>query len=286
MSIGRQTTIKRPCEFKRGLALHSGVEVALRCLPAPAGYGVRFVRIDLPGEPEIPAHLDYLDAANLDRQTSLVNNGARVGTVEHLLASCLGLGIDNLRVELDGPELPLYDGSALLLATQLNGAGIRELNEPREAIRISEPFVYQDNSAQITALPCNDLELTFFAHFAHPAIGTQTFNLFIEPKAFLSELAPARTFCTAEDVEVLRAQGLIRGGTPDCAIVFDKHGPQNTKLRFKNEAARHKTLDLLGDLFLLGRPLRGLIMASRSGHRIHADFLREFLKETRTDEQL
>ncbi len=280
-----QNTIDQPFTAPPGIGLHSGATVNLRCLPAPADYGVRFIRTDLPGQPEIPARLEYLDETSLTRQTSLRAGEARVGTVEHLLATCSGLNIDNLRVEIDGPELPLFDGSALPLAQGLSAAGIVPLNAPCYALSVERPFVYEEGDAQISVLPADRLELMYFAHFQHAAIGNQVADYIVGPHCFEELLAPARTFCTLEEVEALRAAGLIRGGNPDCAIVFGPQGPMNTQLRFANEAARHKLLDLLGDLFLFGRPIAGLITASRTGHRLHAAFLRAFLKEVETYEQ-
>jgi len=274
-----QGTIRQAHEFPPGVGLHTGETISLRCLPAPENHGIVFRRTDLPGRPEVPAILDSLDESALQRQTSLVCGEARVGTVEHLLACCTGFGIDNLVVEIDGPELPMYDGSARVIAKGLAQAGIERQSAARKPVNLKAPFVYREDLAAITVLPADSLRATYFAQFDHPSIGAQAADWHSDAKHFMAEVAPARTFCMLEDVERLRSAGLIRGGSLDCAVVFGPDGPVDSELRFPNEPARHKLLDLLGDLCLLGRPLNGIIMASRTGHRVHAAFLRELRKE-------
>lgn len=274
-----QTTISRPCEFEPAVALFSGALARMRCLPAPADHGIRFRRVDLPGAPEVPAHVAFLDTGHMARQTSLARGAARVGTTEHLLAACLGLGIDNLLVELDAAELPIFDGSALKIAQGLAAIGIERLEAPRRWLAVDRPRVFETGLVQITAMPCPDLHATFFAEFGHPAIGEQAASFAITPNVFLREIAPARTFATREEAQQLEREGRVQGGSIDCAVVFDDDGPMGATLRFANEPARHKLLDLLGDLCLAGRPLKGLITALRSGHRTHAAFVQELLKD-------
>jgi len=280
MRSERQCTLARTCEFEPGVGLHSGLTVRMRCRPAPEGYGIRFCRADLPGAPEIPAVLDQVIAEELTRRTALaVRPGVEVNTVEHVLAACCGLGLDNLRVEVDGAEIPFFDGSAALVAEALLNAGIQEQEAPRQFFSIERPFVFREDMVEIVALPSEEFRLTFFVDYAHPAIGAQSASLAIAREAFRREIAPARTFCLEQEVEPLRAAGLIRGGSADCAIVFGHAGPLNTDLLCPNEPARHKLLDLLGDVYLLGRRLRGHILASRSGHRSNIAFLRQLRKE-------
>lgn len=286
MPTNVQTTIRKAIDFGEGVGLHSGQIIRMRCLPARDDSGIVFRRVDLPGQPQVQAHIDYLDQAALVRQTSLVDGSARVGTVEHILACCLGLGIDNLIIELNGPEVPMHDGSAVFVAKGLFDSGIAELSMPRHTVHIPHPILFELDAAEVTALPADTFQAAFFAEFEHPAIGHQNATFAITPETFLAELAPARTFCTLEDVESLRQAGLIRGGSIDSAVVFGPDGPVETTLRFANEPARHKLLDLLGDLCLLSPSLEGIIMASRSGHRVHAAFVRQLQKELVTHEQL
>lgn len=274
-----QQTLAAPCEFPPGIGLHSGAPVRMRCLPAAEGSGVRFRRVDLPGAPELPAAHDNVDEENLNRRTVLTNGrDTRVDTVEHLLAACQGLGIDNLLVELDGPEPPFYDGSAAPLADVLAAAGTRVLSAPREPFPIPRPFAFTEAAGEIVALPGQGLRATYFADFPTP-IGQMCATFEITPETFLREIAPARTFCFEHEIPAMREAGLIRGGSDDCAVIYGAQGPINAVPRFEDEPARHKLLDLLGDLALFGRPLRGHIMAWRTGHRTHAAFLKALRKE-------
>ncbi|MCX7014025.1 MAG: UDP-3-O-acyl-N-acetylglucosamine deacetylase [Candidatus Sumerlaeota bacterium] len=279
MASDLQHTLAQPCEFDPGVGLHTGRTMRMVCRPAPADHGVRFCRVDVPDAPEIPATLDSVAADGLARRTALeIRPGVEINTVEHLLAACLGLGIDNLRVELDGPEVPLFDGSAAFLVRTLLKAGLKEQRRARRYWTVARPFVLRDEQAEVIALPSEGLRATYFADFPHPAIGVQSASVDVA-REFREEVAPARTFCLEEEIKLLRDAGLIKGGDLKCAVVFGAHGPLNTKLLFPNEPARHKLLDLLGDLYLLGRPLRGHVLAWRSGHRAHAAFLTRLRKE-------
>ena len=249
------------------------------CRPAPTDHGIQFCRVDQPDQPEVSATLDSVSADNREPCTTLViRPGVEVNIVEHLLAACLGLGIDNLRVEIDGPEVPLFDGSAEPIVRELLQAGLKEQNKPRRHWTVARPFVFREEQVEIIALPSEGFRATYFADFPHPAIGVQSASVDVE-REFLEQVAKARTFCLEEDIPSMREAGRIKGGDLKCAVVFGARGPLHTKLHFPNEPARHKLLDLLGDLYLLGRPLRGHILAWRSGHRTHAAFLKQLRKE-------
>ncbi len=276
MSRESQQTLARPVTF-RGVGLHTGADVSLTFQPAPAGSGLRFVRCDLPGAPEIPVEPGNArhDARGL-RRTVLACNGAEVHTVEHVLAAVSGMQIDNLRLELDGMEAPEPpDGSARAFAELLRDAGRVDQKLPRQYHEIHQPVAYQEDGVQLLAVPHEGCRLSFTIQFDNPLIGTQYRSLEITPETFLREVAPARTFSLYEDVEKMRAAGMIRGGSLQNAVVVKGDRVLNEEgLRFPDEFVRHKILDLLGDLTLLGRPLRGHVLAVRSGHPSNVAFVR------------
>lgn len=262
-----------------GVGVHSGRAARLRLLPAAAGTGLRFRRIDLPGSPEIPATLPYVLPDQLDRRTSIgLEDGVSVSTVEHLLAVCLGLGVDNALAEVDGEELPFFDGSAEPIARAIAERGLVELDRPRRYFDLERPFVFDRSPVQMIALPAENLRISYFVEFDSAVVPQEAGHFKVTRKSFLRKLAPARTFCFQRDVERLRAAGLIRGGSLDCAVVIGEDRILNDSLRFRNEIVRHKVIDLLGDLCLLGRPLRAHISAWRAGHVWHIEFLKQ-LKE-------
>lgn len=263
-----------------GVGLHSGRPVRLRFLPAEADSGLRFRRIDLPGTPEIPATLDYVLDDQLARRTTLGLNGTvSVATVEHLLAACLALGLDNAIFELDSEETPFLDGSAEPFARTLLDCGLVALDRPRRFFDLPRPVVFDRYPVQVIALPLPTLRATYFLEFDNAVLSKQAGHFAITPESFLRDLAPARTFCFLRDVEQLQAQGLIRGGSLDCAIVIAEDRILNEPLRFPDEMVRHKIVDLLGDLCLLGRSLRAYVSAWRAGHVWHIQFLKKLKEE-------
>jgi UDP-3-O-[3-hydroxymyristoyl] N-acetylglucosamine deacetylase len=279
MDSHKQRTLGRVCEFDKGVGIHSGANVSMRCLPAGVDFGIQFRRTDLEGRPLIPARPEFT-AEDRARNTVLANgNGVEIHMVEHMLAVCHGLGVSNVLVELDGIELPIFDGSALTLAERLGEAGAAEQDGAYAPVRLVRPVVYRENGIEIVGIPSEEFRLTFFADYPHPAIGVQSASFEITPAILKKEIAPARTFCTVEEVEMLRAAGLIKGGSLENALVFGPDGPIENTLRFDNEPARHKVLDLLGDLALIGRPLRGHFMASKSGHAANLAFVRTLMKD-------
>ncbi|MGD8375407.1 MAG: UDP-3-O-acyl-N-acetylglucosamine deacetylase [Acidobacteriota bacterium] len=268
-----QTTIRREVSCG-GIGLHSGANVNLRLRPAPASSGVRFVRTDL-GRAVIPARPDQLDACNF--ATRLQVEGASISTVEHLLSALYGMEVDNLLAEVDGPELPIMDGSAVSFLDLLADAGIRTLAEPREYLQVVRPVHVVDQGKEIVVLPAADLEVSYRIDFPHPAIGQQERTLRMTPLAYAREIAPARTFTFVREVDALRELGLAQGGSLTNAVVLDDNRLLNATLRFPDEFVRHKILDLMGDLALLGRPLLGQVMALRAGHDLHGRLVRHLL---------
>lgn len=272
----RQRTLARPTSFK-GVGLHTGKETTLTFRPAAVNAGVVFERTDLPGRPRIPvtpASAVYDPASG--RRTILRGNGGEVHTVEHVLAAVAGLSIDNLTIEIDGQEAAEPpDGSALPIANALMEAGVVEQEAERKYLRIPGPVVLNSDGVEMIGLPHEGLRISFTIEYDSPAVGTQHASFDISPEIFLKEIAPARTFVMHKDVEALRAAGLIRGGSLENAIVITDSGIMNEKpLRFRDEFVRHKVLDLLGDLFLLGRPLLGHVIARRSGHATNVEFVK------------
>lgn len=275
--MAQQRTLARPVEYE-GVGVHSGERVRARLCPARADEGLRFVRVDLDDAPEIPVSVDNVVAESLLRQTTLAAPGrpeARVATVEHILATLAGMGVDNCRVEIDGPEAPLRDGSAAELAEAVAEAGVVEVDAERAVARLENAVAFQDGDVEMSAMPSEHLRLTFILDYPDTMIGQQTLSLVVTPKVFQNEIAPARTFCLRHEIEFLRSKGLIKGGSLDMALVVDGDELMNEDktLRFEDEFVRHKILDLLGDLTLLGRPLRAHVIAVKSGHASHAKFV-------------
>jgi len=298
-----QRTIKQPVSLS-GVGLHTGVTTTLTFRPAAIDYGIRFRRVDLPGQPEIPALVDHV--VEVARGTTLKVGEARVHTVEHVLAAMVGLQIDNIIIELDNIEPPICDGSAKPFVDALLKAEFEVQDAPKDCLVISETVRYTDEKTgvDIVALPTDDYRLTVMIDYQNPALGSQHTGLFDLEKEFIQEFAPARTFCFLHEVEALHSQGLIRGGNIDNAIVIadqdladgdleristklglnqglviGKNGTMNNKeLRFKNEPARHKLLDLMGDLALIGAPIRAQILAARPGHAGNVEFAKKIRK--------
>jgi len=269
----RQRTVRTAVEFV-GVGLHSGLEVRTRVLPAPQDSGIEFVRVDLPDAPSVPATIAY--QSHKDRRTRLIRGAAEVETVEHFLAACSGLGIDNLRVEMTGTEFPGLDGSALPMVEALRQAGLVEQKAEAKTFQLDEPVFVRDGDSTLVALPVEGegLRLQYVATFAEPGVESGTFQIDIGPDSFTKEIAPARTFCLASEVEALKAAGLGKGATRENTVVL---GDPETALRFNDEPVRHKILDLLGDLSLLGAHLSAHVIATRTGHKTNADLVRRLI---------
>ena len=268
-----QRTLRTAVEFN-GRGLHSGEMVNVRVLPAPQDTGVEFLRTDLPDAVPIPANVRF--HTNKDRRTRLERGGSEVDTVEHLLAVCTGLQVDNLRVEISGRELPGLDGSGKTMVDLFHQAGMVEQRAKVRQFRLEQPIYVRDETATLVALPAEQegLTLQYIASFNDPEIVGGSFQVNVDPESFEREIAPARTFCLASEVEQLQAAGLGKGATRENTVVL---GDPQTVLRMPGEPVRHKLLDLLGDLHLLGAELQAHIIATRSGHRTNADLVRRLM---------
>lgn len=269
----KQRTLARGASFS-GVGLHSGVAATVQFEPGPPDSGLVFVRRDLDGSPEIPVQPAF--AMDDERQTALRHGAAEVQTVEHTLAAIRGLGIDNLRIIVTAGELPEPDeGGVGPIVAALEAAGIVEQEASRKTFVIREPVVYRAGEVEILALPGEGLELSFTIQFDNAVLGTQYRTLRVTPENFKREIARARTFVLERDIECLRAAGLIKGGSLENAIVVQEQGILNEDpLRYPDEFVRHKLLDLLGDLSVLGAPLQGRVHAVRSGHMHNVRFVR------------
>ena len=273
-----QTTISRPVEIP-GVGLFSGRPVTMRFVPAEIGTGIVFVRTDLPGHPEVPATADRFGP--IERRTTLQADGVVVHTVEHVLACCSGLGVDNLRVETSEAELPVGDGSALTFAEPMWEAGVVELKGPTRHFRVEEPLVLEDGEAHLEVTPGvgPELWIRYTLDYNGPPLGRQSVSFRLTPEVFLREIAPARSFCLEAEAMDMRARGLGAGATYDNTLVIGADGPIRNAYRYPDEPARHKVLDLLGDLALLGRRLRGEIRGLRSGHALNAKLVKELSRQ-------
>ena len=259
-----------------GIGLHSGRKVRLSLKPAAAHRGVVFRRVDQGGV-EIPATAAYL--SHINHATCLAKDGVRIETIEHLLAAFRALGVDNVLVELDGPEVPIMDGSAAPFIYLIHEAGLRKLSSARKFLKLRRPVSVADRGRFVAAYPCDSLRLSYTINFDHPLLKHQEYSTDIDETSFLEEIAPARTFGFLKDVELMRQSGLALGGSLDNAIVLGETGVLNNPLRFADEFVRHKVLDLLGDLVLLGHPLLAHVVALRAGHELHTRLVEAILEE-------
>ena len=273
--MAKQRTIAEPCSFP-GTGLHTGALTTVTFKPADPGSGIKFRRVDLPGQPVIPAHVDHV--VDVSRGTTIAVGDARVHTVEHALSAMAGLGIDNLDIDIDGHELPNGDGSGLPVMSVLQKAGVVEQNEEKEYIEIEHPVFYRDDEATLSVLPCDEHRISMTIAFDHVAIGTQYASFSINENTYVNEIAPARTFCFLSEVRMLQEQGLIKGGSLDSAVVIGDDTVLNEDLRFPDEFVRHKILDLLGDMYLLGKPIKGHVIAVKAGHAKNVLFSKQIKK--------
>jgi UDP-3-O-[3-hydroxymyristoyl] N-acetylglucosamine deacetylase/3-hydroxyacyl-[acyl-carrier-protein] dehydratase len=281
VSTQRQRTIAGEATFE-GTGLHTGEPARMRFRPAAAGSGVRFVRTDMAGEPDVPAHLDHV--VSTDRGTSLGLGDARVHTVEHVLAAVQAAGIDNLRIELAGPEIPIGDGSFRPFFDALRAAGCAELDAPVQELVISSPVsTTSAGGASYTAVPAPCYRVSATIEFDHPLVRRQYASFDVTMAEFEREIAPARTFGFLRDAEELRARGLARGATFDNTIVLDDVGLAGGALRFPDEFVRHKIGDVIGDLALLGRRVRGHIVADRPSHQGNLELARQLEAKARME---
>jgi UDP-3-O-[3-hydroxymyristoyl] N-acetylglucosamine deacetylase len=273
--MSAQRTLKRPTSCA-GIGLHSGRKVTLSLKPAAADFGIRFQRADLGGL-EIPATVTHL--GGIQYQTGLTREAVSVETVEHLLAALTALGIDNAIVELNSPEVPIMDGSAAPFVYLVNEAGIKRLQTPRRYLKVLRPISLAQGDKRIALYPSDHFKVTYSIAFDHPLLRHQSRTIRLTGDSFVDEIAPARTFTFLKEVEMLRQQGLALGGSLENAVVIGDTGVLNNGLRFDDEFVRHKILDVIGDMALVGHPIIGHLVAHRGGHALHTAFAAQVLEE-------
>jgi UDP-3-O-[3-hydroxymyristoyl] N-acetylglucosamine deacetylase len=258
------------------VGLHSGAPVAMRILPAPAGTGIVFRRTDLDGfEVEAVSR----NVARVSYATSLMKKGVLISTTEHLLSACIGLGIDNALVELDNLELPILDGSARPFVEMIRKAGIRKQRRPRKYLKILRELELREGNKFIAVYPADTYSVSYSINFPHPLIGKETFQVALTNGSYLRHIAAARTFGSRQDEQAMRNMGLIRGASRENCIVLTRDGIENGPLRYPDEFVRHKVLDLVGDLALLGKQILGNVVADRAGHAMHTALVSRILRD-------
>lgn len=270
-----QQTIHRPVEID-GVGLHTAVRSRVRFAPAPADTGIVFRRVDLDNF-EIEAHVR--NVARVSYATSLMKQGVLLSTTEHVLAALYSCGVDNVYVEIDALELPILDGSSKPFIDLLAQAGTRKLRRQRRYIHVKKPLEFSDGDRRIGIYPADEFRVHCFVDYDHPAVGPQEVAMTVDRESFSRELAPARTFGFMKDFAGLQAMGLIRGGSIDNAIVLDDDSVMNGPLRFPDEFGRHKALDLIGDLALVGHPLKANVVAHKAGHALHTQLVTRLLAD-------
>lgn len=267
--MARQTTISSRVSLA-GVGLHGGQPCRLSFVPAPVDTGIRWQRMDLPGQPAVPATVDYV--VDTERATSIGVGSARVRTIEHVMAALAALRIDNVLVQVDADEPPFADGAAATFAELVQSAGITQLSAPRSVQTLRAPVGVSVGDAVLVALPAETFRISYTFVTDHPALGTQFADFVIEPDVFVADIAPARTVGWLHEVEALRRRGLGLGVTKEAAVVVGD-SELITPMRFPNEVARHKVLDIIGDLALAG-PVRAHVIGLRSGHALHVELAR------------
>jgi len=270
-----QTSIQRVVQT-HGVGLHTGVQSQIRLLPAPADTGIVFRRVDLE---QFPIEAHGRNIARVSYATSLMKKGVLLSTTEHLLAAIYSCGIDNIFIDIDAIEVPILDGSAEPFMRLLDQAGIRKLRRQRRFLRVVRPVEVVENGRRIGIYPADEFRVRCYVDFAHPLVREQEVEMVVNAESFRKVLSRARTFCFESDIEPLRAMGLIRGGSLDNAIVLTKNGMMNGPLRYDDEFGRHKALDLIGDLALVGLPLLGRVEARKAGHALHTQLVSKLLAD-------
>ena len=265
----KQKTIKNPVTLS-SVGLHSGKPMHVTIKPAGDNEGISFTRIDLPGKPsvKVTASNAVMDE-KVTRCTAVESQGVRIYTIEHLMAALSGLGIDNLGIDIDGEEVPGLDGSSLEFFKALEQAGIVEQQADKNIFTIQEPIVVSNKTSTIVMVPHDQLNISYTLDYDHPLLRSQFFSQSIDSTSFTKELAAARTFCLESEANEIRAHGLAQGANYKNTLVMSAKGPLENTLRFPDECARHKVLDIVGDLFLLGYPVKGAVYATKSGHRLN-----------------
>jgi UDP-3-O-[3-hydroxymyristoyl] N-acetylglucosamine deacetylase / 3-hydroxyacyl-[acyl-carrier-protein] dehydratase len=273
-----QQTLRQAASYS-GVGLHGGNRVNMTFLPAPPNYGIRFRRVDLEGSPEIEARVEFVTATN--RSTSLAKGNAKIHTVEHVLAAMSGGGVDNAIIELDANEPPIADGSARQYVKMIQTAGLAPQDEPREVFQVQSPVSYQKDETSISVFPHEGFKITCTSADSKGRF-TQFFSVDVTPETWERDLAHARTFCFFEEIEFLIKNGLIKGGSLENAVVIRDDAILTTEpLRYREEFVRHKILDIIGDLSLVGRPISGHVIAVKPSHNANCEVARQLWQQLR-----
>lgn len=270
-----ERTIRNPVEC-RGVGLHSGAPVTLRILPAGGGTGIVFRRVDLE---DFEVEAISKNVAKVSYATSLMKQGVLISTTEHLLSAFIGMGVDNAVVELDNLELPILDGSALPYVEMITRVGLRQQRRKRTYLRILRPYEMREGNKFIGVYPAERYSVSYAINFPHPLIGNEVMQVELSNGSYVKEIAPARTFGFLEQQRAMLDQGLIRGATRDSCIVLTADRIDNPPLRFADEFVRHKILDLIGDLALIGKRIFGYVKADRAGHAMHTAIVSRILRD-------
>jgi UDP-3-O-[3-hydroxymyristoyl] N-acetylglucosamine deacetylase len=273
--MSEQRTLRRSITCA-GIGLHSGNKVTLSLKPAPADFGIRFRRADLGGL-EVPARVTHVGGINL--ATGLARDAVKVDTVEHLLSALVSLGVDNVVIELNSAEVPIMDGSAAPFVYLIHEAGVKRLPHARRYLKVLRTISLSHGDKRIGLYPSDHFKVTYSIAFDHPLLRHQSRTLRITEETFVDDIAPARTFGFLKEVEMMRQQGLALGGSLENAVVIGDTAVLNNALRFDDEFVRHKILDVIGDMALVGHPIIGHLVAHRGGHRLHTEFAALVLEE-------
>ena len=278
----KQRTLKSSIQFA-GQGLHTGRPAKLTISPAEPNTGITFCRVDLDPTLRVKASSENVSSDEM-RQTALTVGAGRVRTIEHLMAVFHGLGIDNVQVDIDGEELPAMDGSSVGYVEEVNKIGLIEQDADRRYLEIESPVFIDRGDQSMILLPAPNFTISYTLSYHHEDLKDQFLTMTILPEIFERELAPARTFCLKQEAEALLAQGFGQGANLNNTLVFEKNMPMQNSLRFSDEACRHKILDLLGDLFLAGKFIRGHVIATRSGHGLNLEFVRKLAMNQKDNE--
>jgi UDP-3-O-[3-hydroxymyristoyl] N-acetylglucosamine deacetylase/3-hydroxyacyl-[acyl-carrier-protein] dehydratase len=279
-----QRTIKEEVSFQ-GVGLHTGNPVTMTLKPLGSNIGIVFQRVDLPQKPTVKADVSaVLFLKNSPRRTIISSGDVQIQTVEHLMAAFSGLGLDNVLVEINSNEVPGLDGSALDFVEAINKVGMVEQEVERRTFKVTTPLWVQDEDSSLVILPSSDFRISYTLSYDNPVLGNQYLDLKIESAVFEKEIAPARTFCLQEEAEALIQSGLGKGANYENTLVVSKSGVLKNKLRFANEFIRHKIIDLIGDFYLLGMPIRGHVIAVKSGHTLNIKLIQKI--KTQLDQQM
>ncbi|OED34308.1 hypothetical protein AB834_06740 [PVC group bacterium (ex Bugula neritina AB1)] len=276
MIEARQQTLKEPVCFE-GIGVHTGHQVSLVVKPAPVDHGFVFVRIDLEGHPKVPAEVSYV--VDTARGTTIAHDDVFIHTIEHLLSALIGIGVDNALIEIDGDEVPILDGSSACFAEKIKDSGMIEQESFRKCFAVSEPIAVEKSGMSLTALPYEGLRISFTIEYEHPYLPEQSKSYLYSSDTFIEEVARARTFCFDFEVDYLKNKGLIKGGSLENAVVITDQGILNENLRFEDEFVRHKILDIIGDLVLLGSRINAHIVSHKSGHHLNVELVKALKKE-------